>query len=180
MTGTVRYWRAELVLAYPDLFHPARDPPAAQGWPEVGDGWRDLLQRACVRIRAAVQADGGTFQATQVKEKYGTLRFYWEGALSPEAATRVEEAIDLAEARGASTCEICGEIGQLYGPGWLMTRCAAHSQGRQPVGVEPRFRDVHIEERIIGDRRVVRYRRYDRETDSFVEVDPGTLGIEEQ
>jgi hypothetical protein len=77
MTRVVRDWRAELIETYPDLFHPvAGDPPAAQGWPEVGDGWRDLLERAGARIRAVVQADGGRFHVTQIKEKYGTLRLY--------------------------------------------------------------------------------------------------------
>jgi len=102
-------WRAQLVPSYPDLFHPAGDPLAAEGWPAVDDGWRELLERACARIRAAVRDDGGSFRATQIKEKYGSLRFYWSGRLSPEARTRVEEAIDLAEARTATTCEVCGE-----------------------------------------------------------------------
>jgi hypothetical protein len=61
-----------------------------------------------------VQADGGSFKATQIKEKYATLRFYWKGALSPEADAQVEEIIDLAEARSACTCEVCGEEGRLY------------------------------------------------------------------
>ena len=86
-------WRRALVEAYPDLFHPHGHPPVAQGWPEVGDGWEDLLRRACGRIREAVRADGGSFLTTQIKEKYGTLRFYWQGSLSPEAAAHVEEAI---------------------------------------------------------------------------------------
>jgi hypothetical protein len=172
-------WRRALIEAYPDLFHPAGDPPAAEGWPGCGDGWRDLLERACVRIRTAVQADHGTFKFTQVKEKYGTLRAYWQGALSPEADARVEEAIDLAEARSAVTCEICGEEGQLYGPDWLTTRCAQHAEGRQPEESRPGFENVHIEERIVGGKRVLRCRRYVRETDSFVDVDPSSLGIEE-
>jgi hypothetical protein len=181
MAGSVRDWRVELINAYPDLFHPLPgDPPAAQGYPGVGDGWRDLLQRACARIRAAVQADGGSFKATQIKEKYGTLRFYWEGALSPKSDAKVEEIIDLAEARSASTCEVCGEMGQLYGPGWLTTRCAEHAEGRRPVEIRPGFENVHIEERFVGDRRVVRCRRYDRKTDSFIDVDPRSLGIEDK
>lgn len=64
-------WRVRLIESYPDLFHPSGNPPSAQGWPCVGDGWRDLLERACVRIRAAIQADSGSFRATQIKEKYG-------------------------------------------------------------------------------------------------------------
>ncbi len=176
----MRGWRTELVEAYPDLFHPVGDPPSAQGWPSVGNGWRDLLQRACARIRAAIQADDGTFYATQIKEKYGTLRFYWEGALSPEADAKVEEAIDLAEARSACTCEVCGNEGRLYGPGWLTTRCATHAEGRKPEAVRQGLENISIVERIVGDRRDLQCRRYDRVTDSFIDVDPGALGIEEE
>ncbi|WP_141937293.1 hypothetical protein [Bradyrhizobium sp. UNPA324] len=173
-------WRAKLVDAYPDIFHPVGNPPLAQGWPEVGNGWRDLLERCCGRIRTAVQAEGGTFQATQIKEKFGTLRFCWHGALSPDADAKVEEAIDLAEARSACSCEVCGEPGRLYGPGWLTTRCTAHAEGRRPEEIRPGFENVLIEERYVGDRRVVRCRRYDRENDVFIDVDPASLGIEEE
>src|SRR5262245_52508963 len=124
MASIVRDWRVDLVETYPDLFHPARGhATAVQSWPHVNEGWRDLLVRACARIRAAVQADGGSFRFTQIKEKYGTARLYWEGALSPSAKAKVEEAIDLAEARSACTCDACGAEGRLYGPDWLMTRC---------------------------------------------------------
>ncbi|WFT94400.1 hypothetical protein QA633_40130 [Bradyrhizobium barranii] len=180
MSGGVQDWRVELVRTYADLFHPFGDPPRAEGWPCVGDGWRDLLERACKRIRAAVEADGGTFHATQIKEKYGSLRFYWHGSLSPEADAKVEEAVDLAEARSACTCEVCGEEGRLRGDAWLTTRCALHAEGRPAVAVRPGLENVQIEERYVGDRRVIRYRRYDREHDRFVDVDPTSLGIEEE
>lgn len=176
MADAARDWRADLVTGYADLFDPHGDPPTARGWPDVSDGWRDLLQRACVRIRAAVQADGGTFKATQIKEKFGTLRFYWDGTLSPEAADQVEEAIDLAEARSASTCEICGEPGRLYG-GWLTTRCAAHAEGRRAIEARPGD-DTHVLQRIVGGRRRTLQRRYDRDSDSFVDINPS--GIEEE
>jgi hypothetical protein len=35
-------------------------------------------------------------------------------------------------------------------------------------------------ERIVGDRRDVRCRRYDRTTDSFIDIDPASVGIEEE
>lgn len=163
-------WRAKLVESYPDLFHPAGDPPGAEGWPAVGDGWEDLLQRACRRIREAVRADGGSFRATQLKEKYGTLRFYWTGDLSAKAAAAVEDAIDLAEARSATTCEVCGEPGVLRGGGWMTTRCDAHAEGRRPVEVEDGFENLHVDERLIGGRWRARYRFYDRDADRFVEA----------
>ena len=180
MARIVRDWRAKLIEAYPDIFHPLPDNPGvAEASPECGEGWRDLLDRACARIRAVVHADGGSFKATQVKEKYATLRFYWEGALSPEADAKVEEIIDLAEARSACTCEVCGEEGRLYQSGcWMMTRCAVHAEGHAVV-IEPSFEDVYVKERIVGQRRKITCRRYDRKTDSFIVIDPGSLGIEE-
>jgi hypothetical protein len=82
MARIVSDWRIDLIEAHADLFHPLPDNPGvAQASPECGAGWLDLLERACARIRAAVQADGGTFKFTQIKEKYGTARLYWEGAL---------------------------------------------------------------------------------------------------
>lgn len=172
-------WRGALVRANPDLFHPAGDPAAVQAFPGVGDGWRDLLDRACARIRTAILADGGTIQATEIKEKCGALRFYWDGTLSPVAASRVKELVDLAEARPACTCEVCGEVGQPYGNRWLTTRCMAHANELSPVEVRRGFENMLIEERFAGDRRVMRCRRYDRESDSFIEVDPTAFGIEE-
>lgn len=171
MADRVRDWRTGLITVYFELFHPQGDPPTAQGWPSVNDGWRDLLERACVRIRAALLVHGGTFQATQVKEKFGSLRFYWQGSLSPEAHVIVEEAIDLAEARSSVTCEICGQPGVLYGGGWMTTRCAEHAEGRRPIAAQPGD-DIMVIERIVGKRRSVQHRRYDRETDSFVDVGP--------
>src|SRR5260370_39594162 len=153
MGGVVRNWRAELVEAYPDLFHPAADRPgAAEASPDCGEGWRDLLERACVRIRAAVQADGGSFKATQIKEKYGTLRFYWSGVLSQEADSKVEEVVDLAEARSACTCELCGAEGRLYGPRCLPTRCEADDGGRQPEPMPSGLQNLDSAERVACDR----------------------------
>jgi hypothetical protein len=49
--------------AYPDLFHPLADHPGvARASPECGEGWRDLLERACARIQAAIQADEGSLK----------------------------------------------------------------------------------------------------------------------
>ncbi|WFU42842.1 hypothetical protein QA640_10500 [Bradyrhizobium sp. CB82] len=107
------------------------------------------------------------------------MRFYWHGALSPDADAKVEEAIDLAEARSACSCEVCGEPGRLYGPGWLTTRCTAHAEGRRPEEIR-RLRERPHRETVRWRRRVVRCRRYDRENDVFIDVDPASLGIEEE
>ncbi|WP_247277381.1 MULTISPECIES: hypothetical protein [unclassified Bradyrhizobium] len=113
------------------------------------------------------------------QEKYASIRLYWNGRLSPEATSRVEEAIDLAEARSACTREICGEAGVLRTGGWLTTRCDLHAEGRAPAEVRPGFENIHIVRYGLGAQRRITCRRYDRENDAFVDVDPATLGIAE-
>jgi hypothetical protein len=181
MARTVRGWQSDLVTRYPDLFNVAQHGGTyTPGLPECGEGWRELLERVCARIQALVVADGGTFSVLQVKEKYASLRFYWTGRLSAEAEAKVEIAIEMAEARSDCTCEVCGEEGRLHRKGgWLMTRCSTHAEG-SPVEIRPGLENVRIAERVVGKRRTVSCRRYDRETDSFVDVDPKSLGIEEE
>jgi hypothetical protein len=180
MTGIVTDWRIDLIKAHHGLFQPpAGAPKGAQGCPRCGDGWRDLLERTFTRIEAAL-AEGGTFRALQIKENCGTLRFYWSAGLSHEAEAKVQEAINQAEARSACTCEQCGEEGCLYRAGGvLMTRCTAHANG-QPVEVKPRLANLHLVQRIVpGGARVISCCRYDRATDTFIEVSSDSLGIEE-
>lgn len=181
MSSVLQDWRLELIETHSDLFRPpAGVPEGAEGLPECGPGWRDLIDRCCVRIRTAIEADGGTFRFTQIKEKYGTIRAYWTGRLSPEASARVDEAIDLAEARSVCTCDVCGQPGVLRTGGWLTTRCDLHAEGRAPADVRPGFENIHIVHYGLGDQRRIVCRRYDRDNDAFVDVDPASLGMEEE
>jgi hypothetical protein len=169
-----------LLQEHPCLFYgPIERPYAAQGHPNCEDGWRDLLGRCCARIEAAL-AEGGALRVLQIKEKFGALRFYWSGDMPDAAKARVEDAIALAVARSACTCEICGAEGHLYNlDGWLATACPEHAKGElNPI--RPGFENIHLV-RTFGPGRfpIVSCRRYIRETDSFVDVDPKSLGIEE-
>jgi hypothetical protein len=58
-------------------------------------------------------------RASQVKEKYGTLRFYMTSGTDEMYAIT-----DKAERQSSVTCEFCGKPGKLRGRGWLYTRCA--------------------------------------------------------
>ncbi|MBR1178065.1 hypothetical protein JQ617_29180 [Bradyrhizobium sp. KB893862 SZCCT0404] len=172
-------WKAELIKAHRDLFSPPCDTTLpVRGVPECGPGWHDLLDRMCLRIRIAVRS-GGTFRFSQIKEKYGSLRVYWSGRLPLAATIQVEEAIALAEARSATCCEVCGELGRLHDGGWLTTRCPAHAEGRTPAGVKPGLENIYIVSYVAGNRSQVTCRRYHRDTDAFSEVDPASLPIEE-
>jgi hypothetical protein len=179
MTHTVRDWRVDLIEAHPGLFHPpAGAPEAAEGYPDCEEGWRDLLERACDSIEAALE--DGVFRVIQIKEKYGMLRFYWDGELSPEAEAKVGEAIALAVVRSACTCEICGAEGRLYSRGgWLATACAQHARG-EAVPIKPGFENLRIVWGTFnGHVRILSCRRYDRATDRSVDVPPDSLGIQE-
>jgi predicted RNA-binding protein len=59
----------------------------------------------------------------------------------------------------------------------VVTRCTEHSDGRRREPVKEHLRNIFVETRIIGDQTtIVRCRRrYVRETDSFVDVDPALL-----
>jgi hypothetical protein len=179
VTHTVRDWRVDLIEAHPGLFHPpAGAPEAAEGYPDCEEGWRDLLERACDRIEAALE--DGVFRVVQIKEKYGTLRFYWDGELSPEAEAKVREAIALAVVRSACTCEICGAEGRLYSRGgWLATACPEHAKGElKPI--RPGFENLRIVRQVVEGRvRIIFCQRYDRAADALVDVDPKSLGIDE-
>jgi len=61
--------------------------------------------------------------ASQVKEKYGTLRFYYYGG--DDYCHGVES---MAESMSAKTCEDCGNTGKLLAQGWHRTLCETHAK----------------------------------------------------
>ncbi len=58
-------------------------------------------------------------EATQVKEKYGTLRFY----LSDYGSEEIRNYIRFAESMSSVTCENCGAPGESYGRSWIQVKC---------------------------------------------------------
>ena len=179
-----RTWQADLVARYPDIFNQEFEGRVtAPGYPSVGDGWRDLIETVIGRIATAVAAaPPGSVGIDQIKEKFAGLRLYWHGRNNlPEATcAAIEEAIYLAEARSACTCEQCGEPGRLYDKGgYAFTACDQHAQGKV-VPVRPGRENVHIVRRLQdGKLSIVSCRRYIREIDSFVDVSPSELDIKE-
>jgi hypothetical protein len=160
-------WRIDLMRRHPRLFE-------GSGYPTVGDGWRDLLERALKRIAAAVACDpaGSWIKIVQIKEKYGTLRIYYDShKFSKNVRAEVDEAIELAEARSACTCDECGAEGRLYDSGsWYSTRCADHAYG-EPIRVKAGWDNLHVVRTFErGKTPVTSCRRYDRERDIFVDA----------
>ena len=171
MTGSMNDWRIELNEAHPRLFHlPAAGPECSFGHPLCEAGWRDILQRLCARIENALQVSE-TFEFVRLTQKLGILRIVWNGEVSEENKVRIGEAVNLAVARSACSCEICGAEGRLYSNrGWLATRCAEHAAG-DPVPVRPGLENVRFLRRTPGTANMY-YARYDRATDTLTEVSP--------
>jgi hypothetical protein len=170
-------WRAALISRYPNLFgviHHAK-PILKCSW-----GWRDTLETALARIETAA-TDVGCVRIRRVRQENGALRIYWTGGrISDSIRFQIEEAVALALARSACTCEVCGREGRLHSrKGWLSTKCPAHATGA-PIPIRPGLENLYIA-RSFGSSdaaATVSCRRYIRDIDAFVDVDPRPLGIE--
>lgn len=98
-----------------------------------GDGWFFLLETLAETLQRSVThctPPHPQVIATQVKEKFGGLRFYVDGADDYQRGM-----IDLAEELSTSICEKCGAPGRLLldAHEWAVTRCPAHA----PAGARP-------------------------------------------
>ncbi len=83
----------------------------------VGDGWVPLLETLATEL-AALGFDFST--VTQIKEKYGGLRFYYDGITDA-----VDAAVERAETAALRTCEECGAPGRRRSGGWILALCDA-------------------------------------------------------
>jgi len=109
----------KLVERFPKMFGGIHKPmtKTAMCWGfEHGDGWFSLIWDLCMSIEGLFPPKN--FEVTQVKEKFGTLRFYTLGGTK-----KIEDKIDEAEINSAKICEWCGKKGKLRGRGWLLTLC---------------------------------------------------------
>jgi len=112
----------QLLNDFPEFFKHREDPMTslmAFGF-ECADGWHQLIHDLCEDINDHYRGDIPTdFYVVQVKEKYGSLRFYTTGT--------TQEVLDLihkAELASYSICEDCGQPGQYRDKlGYIQTLC---------------------------------------------------------
>jgi len=84
----------------------------------VGPGWVRLVENLDTKLSKLYPE----YKIDQIKEKFGSLRYYVSGA-----GEEGYELISETEAVSAHICEECGEPGTLKGRnGWLSTRCEEH------------------------------------------------------
>ena len=110
---------------------------------ECGDGWYDIINALCHSIQEHIDWKNSTRErllnnnphnlkvpdeveqvvAAQVKEKFGTLRFYTDGG-----DDYTYGLINMAESMSAVTCEECGNKGHRRHGGWVRTLCDVHAE----------------------------------------------------
>lgn len=132
---------------YPKLFV-ERNLPMAQTcmcWGfSCGDGWFNIINMLCANIQSHLDWKNKTelivpqVVVKQVKEKFGTLRFYYEGG-----DDTIDGMVRMAESMSGVTCENCGAQGKLFGisekgiTGWMHTHCERCEENRNKgMGLE--------------------------------------------
>jgi hypothetical protein len=93
----------------------------------VGEGWWPILQALCSNIQHYLNWKNRESEivpqvvVTQIKEKFGGLRFYYDGG-----DDRIQGMVSMAESWADKSCETCGAPGTSGGKGWIKTLCPTH------------------------------------------------------
>jgi hypothetical protein len=140
----------QLCAKYPKIFvnRNADMQTTAMCWGfECGDGWYQILDSLCGQIQHHIDWSHKNHAwdvdyneknphtprpvrkiipqvvTSQIKEKFGGLRFYYDGG-----DDEISGMVRMAESWAAHTCEECGAPGMLRGKGWMYTACDLHTR----------------------------------------------------
>lgn len=114
----------KLVESFPNLYadRHASMQVTCMCWGFPGDGWFDLLWELSKKLELLIlllpEEQRKEMKASQVKEKFGGLRFYMT-LYNEDFQALIREA----ENKSYTICEECGKPGQLIRAGWLYTSC---------------------------------------------------------
>lgn len=128
----------ELIQKYPRIFKPYEGNPYGVNW-EVPDAWIQLVDDLCGAMQSHVDnwkmwdEDGEhtcpQVKCSQVKEKYGALRFYYSGG-----DQRTDGMVNLASHMSYYICIDCGsreDLGRTQG--WVSTKCRTCAEKNDDV-----------------------------------------------
>lgn len=119
---------ASLEAKYPEMF------AKPYGGLCIGEGWWPIIDALCNQIHHYVKwkneqrdkynrGDGcPPVVIEQIKEKFGGLRFYYQGGND-----MIDGMVRMAESWAARHCEVCGKPGKSRDGGWIRTLCDEHA-----------------------------------------------------
>lgn len=126
-------------LIFADRYKPMTETAMCWGF-ECGDGWYDLIDTLCHSIQHHIDHNKRVREimlakpsdnipdeiqqvvAVQVKEKFGTLRFYYDGGND-----YISGLVSMAESMSSRICMTCGKPGKLNTSGWWNSACEEHT-----------------------------------------------------
>jgi hypothetical protein len=101
----------------------------------IGPGWWPIIESLCANIQSHTDWWNKNRETRpvveqvvveQIKEKFGGLRFYYQGGDDTVAGM-----VRMAESWASVTCEDCGVPGVSRSGGWIKTLCERHEAERQ-------------------------------------------------
>ena len=98
---------------------------------ECSDGWFNIINQLCQNIQSHIiwrntkEEVVQQVVVTQIKEKFGSLRFYYNGG-----DEYIAGLVSMAESMSGVTCEVCGDKGESSSEGWIKVLCEAHRDER--------------------------------------------------
>ena len=140
---------------FKNRFQPMSETCMCWGF-SIGPGWYKIVEETCAKLQLLSDVFGLQAVAAQIKEKFGTLRFYFDieqgdivainKADRAMAGDIMYDVVTRAEEETAWTCEECGERGKTRGTGWLVTLCDKHWAERQKKhgikAIEPKKSEI--------------------------------------
>jgi len=120
----------QLFVKYPSIFRQkdlsAQETCMRRGI-TCGDGWYNIIDTLCSQIQhhltynltKELDLETVNVEAVQVKEKFGGLRFYYNGG-----DELIRGLVSMAEGLSNCTCDNCGSPGTQNEKGWIHTLCS--------------------------------------------------------
>ena len=126
MSEEYELFSTKMERTYPKMFE------GKYGGFAVGAGWYPILETLCANIQSHIDwrvkqgKDIAQVEVSQIKEKFGGLRFYYSGG-----DDEISGMVRMAEAWADIACEECGAAGTRRSGGWIRTLCDSHEAERQ-------------------------------------------------
>lgn len=125
-TGKQNYdeFEQHMLKNYPQLFS------KPFGGFAIGPGWWPIIEKLCANIQSYIDWSNTNRKerpvveqvvVEQIKEKFGGLRFYYQGG-----DDKIAGMVRMAECWADHSCEDCGAPGTRRSGGWIRTLCDQH------------------------------------------------------
>ena len=118
--------------SFPKMYGKEGDDGYGYGGFAIGVGWWPIIKSLSANIQHYLDWKNKTEEVVpqvrvrQVKEKFGGLRFYYDGG-----DEHVSGMVRMAEAWADASCEQCGAPGTRRHGGWIRTLCDTHEAEHQ-------------------------------------------------